>query len=213
LRSNTQRVMAAKLTRLTHKIEIRLHLVAESCTICSSRSRRPVRKLLVTPSYITFDVKSRTRVTQLPDVCCVNTQNFNNTVLPLAWHEQKFAVLTLLDFVSCVLVDGNTTYVVSAFPSLPNDSSCVLAMSGPLNFISRTRVIYRSHFPSKTEFIMTVFMQAERNKIRGINVPGNVWFLFVLYGCETWSLTLREDHRLRVFEYRIMRRIFRPNRE
>jgi hypothetical protein len=44
--------MAAKLTRLTHKIAIQLHLVAESCNICSSRSRRPVRKLLDTPSYI-----------------------------------------------------------------------------------------------------------------------------------------------------------------
>jgi hypothetical protein len=42
---------AAKRTRLTHKIAIQLHLVAESCTICSSRSRRPVRKLLDTPSY------------------------------------------------------------------------------------------------------------------------------------------------------------------
>jgi hypothetical protein len=31
--------MAAKLTRLTHKIAIQLHLVAESCTICSSRSK------------------------------------------------------------------------------------------------------------------------------------------------------------------------------
>jgi hypothetical protein len=49
----TQRVMAAKLTRLTHKIAIQLHLVAESFTICSSRSRRPVRILLDTPSYIT----------------------------------------------------------------------------------------------------------------------------------------------------------------
>jgi hypothetical protein len=28
----------------------------------------------------------------------------------------------------------------------------------------------------------------------------------VLYGCETWSLTLREEHRLRVFEYRVQRR-------
>jgi hypothetical protein len=45
-----KRVMAAKLTRLTYKITIQLHLVAESCTICSSRSRRPVRKLLDTPS-------------------------------------------------------------------------------------------------------------------------------------------------------------------
>jgi hypothetical protein len=41
--------MAAKLTRLTHKIAIQLHLVAESCTICSSRCRRPVRKLLIYP--------------------------------------------------------------------------------------------------------------------------------------------------------------------
>jgi hypothetical protein len=29
-----------------------------------------------------------------------------------------------------------------------------------------------------------------------------------LYGCETWSLTLREEHRLRVFENRVLRRIF-----
>jgi hypothetical protein len=32
--------------------------------------------------------------------------------------------------------------------------------------------------------------------------------VFVLYGCETWSLTLREEHRLRVFESRVLRRIF-----
>jgi hypothetical protein len=38
--------MAAKLTRVTHKIAIQLHLVADNCTICSSRSSRPVRKLL-----------------------------------------------------------------------------------------------------------------------------------------------------------------------
>jgi hypothetical protein len=43
--------MAAKLTKLTHKIAIQLHLVAETSTICSSCSRRSVRKLLVTPSY------------------------------------------------------------------------------------------------------------------------------------------------------------------
>jgi hypothetical protein len=32
----------------------------------------------------------------------------------------------------------------------------------------------------------------------------------VLYGCETWSLTLREEHGLRVFENRVLRRIFGP---
>jgi hypothetical protein len=32
----------------------------------------------------------------------------------------------------------------------------------------------------------------------------------VLYGCGTWSVTLREEHRLRVFENRVLRRIFGP---
>jgi len=35
----------------------------------------------------------------------------------------------------------------------------------------------------------------------------------VLYGCETWSLTLREERRLRVFENRLLRRIFGPKRD
>jgi hypothetical protein len=35
----------------------------------------------------------------------------------------------------------------------------------------------------------------------------------VLYGCETWSLTLREECRLRVFENRVLRRIFESKRD
>jgi hypothetical protein len=35
----------------------------------------------------------------------------------------------------------------------------------------------------------------------------------VLSGCEIWSLTLREEHRLRVFENRVLRRIFGPKRD
>ena len=42
---------------------------------------------------------------------------------------------------------------------------------------------------------------------RTINVP------VVLYGCETWSLTLREECRLRVFENRVLRRTFRSTRD
>jgi hypothetical protein len=34
-----------------------------------------------------------------------------------------------------------------------------------------------------------------------------------LDGCETWSLTLREGHRLSIFEYRVLRRIFGPNKD
>ena len=35
----------------------------------------------------------------------------------------------------------------------------------------------------------------------------------VLCGYETWSLTLRKEHRLRVFENRVLRRIFEPKRD
>jgi hypothetical protein len=35
----------------------------------------------------------------------------------------------------------------------------------------------------------------------------------IVYGCETWFLTVREEHRLRVFENRVLRRIFGPKRE
>jgi len=42
---------------------------------------------------------------------------------------------------------------------------------------------------------------------RNIILPG------VLYGCETWSLTLREERRLRVFENRVLRRLFGPKRD
>ena len=34
----------------------------------------------------------------------------------------------------------------------------------------------------------------------------------VLYGCETWSLTLRKERRLRVFENRVLRKVFGPKR-
>jgi len=37
--------------------------------------------------------------------------------------------------------------------------------------------------------------------------------LTVLYGCETWSLTLWEERRLRVFENRVLREIFEPKRD
>jgi hypothetical protein len=41
----------------------------------------------------------------------------------------------------------------------------------------------------------------------------NIISLFVVYECETWSLTLREESRLRVFENRALRRIFGPKRD
>jgi hypothetical protein len=46
-----------------------------------------------------------------------------------------------------------------------------------------------------------------------IKIYKTVILLVVLYGCETWSLTLGEEHRLRVFENRVLRKIFGPKRE
>jgi len=54
-----QSVKAAKLIGLSHIIAIQLHPIAESCTICSSRSRWPVRKLLDTPTYINTHISWR----------------------------------------------------------------------------------------------------------------------------------------------------------
>jgi hypothetical protein len=41
-----------------------------------------------------------------------------------------------------------------------------------------------------------------------VKIYKNIILPVVLYGCETWSLTLREEHRLRVLENRVLRRIF-----
>jgi hypothetical protein len=46
-----------------------------------------------------------------------------------------------------------------------------------------------------------------------IKIYKTIIFPVVLSGCETWSLTLREEHRLRVFENRVLRRILEPKRE
>jgi hypothetical protein len=46
-----------------------------------------------------------------------------------------------------------------------------------------------------------------------IRVYRTIILRVVLYGCETWSLTLREEQRLRVFQNRVLRRIFGPMRD
>jgi len=43
-----------------------------------------------------------------------------------------------------------------------------------------------------------------------IKIHRTIILPFVLYGCETWSLTLKEERRLRVFDKRALRRIFGP---
>ena len=46
-----------------------------------------------------------------------------------------------------------------------------------------------------------------------INTYITIILPFVLYGCETWLLTLREERRVKLFENRVLRRIFVPKRD
>ena len=46
-----------------------------------------------------------------------------------------------------------------------------------------------------------------------IKIYGTIILPVVLYGCETWSLTLHEGRKLRVFENMVLRRIFGPRRD
>ena len=51
------------------------------------------------------------------------------------------------------------------------------------------------------------------SKNLNIKIYRTIILSVVLYGCETWSLTLREERRLMVFENRVLRRIFGPRRD
>jgi hypothetical protein len=62
-------------------------------------------------------------------------------------------------------------------------------------------------FPSHIYIYIYIYVK------RKIKIYKTVILPVVLYGYETWSLTLGEEHRLRVFEKRVLRRIFGPKRE
>jgi hypothetical protein len=76
-----------------------------------------------------------------------------------------------------------------------------------LTFSQRdSRVSPSPHLKTKTDPFSKTFCL----KIR---IYKTIILPVVLYGCKTWSLTLREEHRLRVFENRALRRIFGPKRD
>ena len=77
--------------------------------------------------------------------------------------------------------------------------------SGPTEYVSANA---STQVDNRREFL--------RNKLFGylkIKIYRTVILPVVLYGCETWSLTLREERKLRVFENMVLRRIFGPRRD
>jgi hypothetical protein len=64
--------------------------------------------------------------------------------------------------------------------------------------------------------LTTVLFRALSSRFLSKNIKikvQNIILTVVLYGCETWCLTLREEHKVTVFENRVLRRVFRPQRE
>jgi hypothetical protein len=61
--------------------------------------------------------------------------------------------------------------------------------------------------------VQNLLSSALLSKSTQIRVYRTIVLPVVLYGCETWSLALREEQRLRVFENRVLRRIFGPKRD
>jgi hypothetical protein len=74
------------------------------------------------------------------------------------------------------------------------------------NKLTRLLIMSIIHFVSNKNAFLSVM-------IRSTSIYKTIILPVVLYGCETWSLTLREEHRLRVFENRVLRRIFGPKRD
>ena len=69
------------------------------------------------------------------------------------------------------------------------------------------RIVDNDQLDTHTCFILQYVYYNPRHVYRNIILP------VTLYGCETWSLTLREERRLRVFENRVLRRVFGSKRD
>ena len=62
-------------------------------------------------------------------------------------------------------------------------------------------------------FVLNLLSSRLLSKNLNIKIYRTIILLVVLYACETWSLTLREERKLRVFENMVLRRIFGPRRD
>jgi hypothetical protein len=66
---------------------------------------------------------------------------------------------------------------------------------------------------SKSKIFIGNIVRLLLSKNLKIKIYRTIILSVVLYGCETWSLILREERRLRAFENRVLRRIFGPKRD
>jgi hypothetical protein len=78
-----------------------------------------------------------------------------------------------------------------------------------------TSMVMDSKWVEIYEIMIVTYLLSSRllSKNTKIRVYRTTVLPVVLYGSETWSLTLREEQRLRVFENRVLRRVFGPKRD
>jgi hypothetical protein len=72
--------------------------------------------------------------------------------------------------------------------------------------------MYHTYLSFLSQGILLLFSHLLSRNVK-FNIFKTIILQVVLYRCGTWSLTLREEHRLRVFENRVLRRIFGPTRD
>jgi hypothetical protein len=107
----------------------------------------------------------------------------------------EFTTLTSLSLlISCKLSIPIVGLKLSPFPTLTLKSSKIILV---WCFVS-------------VQNLLSSRLLSKNLKIR---IYKNIILPVVLYGCETWSLTLKEEHRLIVFENRVLRKIFGSKRD
>ena len=111
---------------------------------------------------------------------------------------------------------SSRTVIIWRINGNPTTEHCVSTSRVPCADISLSICISRLGEGSKIRiqfFFARVFSSTLQSKNLKIKIYRTTILPVVLYGCETWSLTLREERRLRVFENRVLRRIFGPKRD
>jgi len=87
-----------------------------------------------------------------------------------------------------------------------NDAHQLLAYADDVNILVGSVDTGNKNAEAFVAATKEIELEVNAHKSNSIILP------VVLYGCETWSLTLREERRLRVFENRVLRRVFGPKR-
>ncbi|KAJ4430145.1 hypothetical protein ANN_22355 [Periplaneta americana] len=99
----------------------------------------------------------------------------------------------------------NTKYMI-----MSHDENIVRNGNIKIGNLSFEEVEKIKYLGATVEKLLSSSLLSKNLKVR---IYKTVILPIVLYGCETWTLTLREEHRLRVFENRVLRKIFGAKRD